>query len=69
MSKSIILIAGAAAVLLGGQPALAKDHAAGAVVGAAVAPKHHRLAGAVVGGAVQHHMAKTKAKKQAGSAG
>lgn len=45
--------------------ALAQGHIAGAAVGAAVAPKHHRVAGAVVGGAVGHHMAKTKAKKQA----
>lgn len=50
------------------QIALAEGHLAGAAVGAVVAPKHHRVAGAVVGGAVGHHMAKTKAKKQAAAA-
>ena len=64
--KSLALVAAAAAPLaLVGQDAFAQGHIAGAAVGAAVAPKHHRVAGAVVGGAVGHHMAKTKAKKQA----
>jgi len=45
--------------------AFAQGHVAGAAVGATVAPKKHRVAGAVVGAAVGHHMAKTKAKKQA----
>ena len=49
--------------------ALAKGHIAGAAVGAVVAPKHHRVAGAVVGGAIGHHMAKSKAKKEAAAAG
>ncbi len=50
---------------LGASNALAQGHIAGGAVGAVVAGKHHRVAGAVVGGAVGHHMAKTKAKKQA----
>jgi hypothetical protein len=68
MSKTIIAAAVAAACTLGAQAALAQGHIAGAAVGAVVAPKHHRVAGAVVGGAVGHHMAKTKAKKQAAAA-
>jgi hypothetical protein len=67
MKPSILLLAGAA-VALTSAPALAQGHLAGGAVGAAVAPKHHRVAGAVVGGAVGHHMAKTKAKKQAKAA-
>ena len=69
MSKKIIaavVIAGA--FTLCAQAALAQGHIAGGAVGAVVAPKHHRVAGAVVGGAVGHHMAKTKAKKQAAAA-
>ncbi len=69
MRKLLMSAAVAAAVICNGQSALAKDHAVGAIAGAAIAPKHHRLAGAVVGGAVQHHMAKTKAKKQAAVGG
>lgn len=68
MSKLIIAALVAAGVGLSGQAASAQGHIAGGVVGAAVAPKHHRVAGAVVGGAVGHHMAKTKAKKQAAAA-
>jgi hypothetical protein len=46
--------------------ASAQGHIKGAVVGGALgASSHHAVAGAVVGGAVGHHMAKTKAKKQA----
>ena len=65
MSRKIVVLAVAAGLALGAQGAFAQGHIAGGVVGAAVAPKHHRVAGAVVGGAVGHHMAKTKAKKQA----
>jgi hypothetical protein len=65
MSKMMIAAPVAAGVALSAQSAFAQGHIAGGVVGAAVAPKHHRVAGAVVGGAVGHHMAKTKAKKQA----
>ena len=65
MSRSVIAMAGVVAVLQSAQAALAAGHIAGAAVGAVVAPKHHRVAGAVVGGAVGHHMAKTKANKQA----
>jgi hypothetical protein len=68
MRKSLVALSGVAAVLLSAQGALAQGHVAGAAVGAVVAPKHHRVAGAVVGGAVGHHMAKTKAKKQAAAA-
>lgn len=48
--------------------AQAAGHLVGGAVGAAAAGKHHRVAGAVVGGAIGHHMAKTKAKKQAAGA-
>jgi hypothetical protein len=65
MSKSVLVAAATMIVALGASSAFAKGHIAGAAVGAVVAPKHHRVAGAVVGGAVGHHMAKTKAKKQA----
>ena len=58
----------AAGLSLSAGTASAQGHIAGAAVGATVAPKHHRVAGAVVGGAVGHHMAKTKAKKQAAAA-
>ena len=68
MSRMMITVAMATGLTLGAQAAFAQGHIAGGVVGAAVAPKHHRVAGAVVGGAVGHHMAKTKAKKQAMSA-
>ena len=68
MSRKLILAAVVAGIALGGQAAVAQGHIAGGVVGAVVAPKHHRVAGAVVGGAVGHHMAKTKAKKQAAAA-
>ena len=68
MIKSAIALTGAIAVLFAAQGALAKGHIAGAAVGAVVAGKHHRVAGAVVGGAVGHHMAKTKAKKEAAAA-
>ena len=68
MSRKITIVAVAAGLAFGAQAALAQGHIAGGVVGAAVAPKHHRVAGAVVGGAVGHHMAKTKAKKQAAAA-
>ncbi len=47
------------------QSSFAQGHIAGGAVGAVAAGKHHRVAGAVVGGAIGHHMAKTKAKKQA----
>lgn len=66
--KTSILLVTAAAVALTSAPAFAQGHIAGGVVGAAVAPKHHRVAGAVVGGAVGHHMAKTRARKQAKAA-
>lgn len=56
-------------LMFSAQSALAKGHIAGAAVGAVVAPKHHKVAGAVIGGAVGHHMAKTKAKKQAAAGG
>jgi len=65
MRSSVVAIAGACALSLLAQGAFAQGHVAGAAVGAVVAPKHHRVAGAVVGAAVGHHMAKTKAKKQA----
>ncbi len=65
MPKTLVRITAAAALALGSQAALAQGHIKGAVVGAVVAPKHHKVAGAVVGGAVGHHMAKTKAKRQA----
>lgn len=68
MSKSVFCIAATAALLLAAPAATAKGHLVGGAVGAAVAPKHHRVAGAVVGGAVGHHMAKTKAAKQAAPA-
>jgi hypothetical protein len=68
MSKMIFVVAVTAGLAFGASAAFAQGHIAGGVVGAAVAPKHHRVAGAVVGGAVGHHMAKTKAKKQAGVA-
>ena len=61
MSKTTIPVLVAAGLLLGVSGAFAQGH----IAGAAVAPKHHRVAGAVVGGAVGHHMAKSKAKKQA----
>jgi hypothetical protein len=66
--KPVVAIAAVTAILFSAQGALAQGHIAGATVGAVVAPKHHRVAGAVVGGAVGHHMAKTKAKKQAAAA-
>jgi hypothetical protein len=69
MRKSLIGLTSLAAALLSGQGAFAQGHVAGAAVGAVAAPKHHRVAGAVVGGAIGHHMAKTKAKKQAAAAG
>lgn len=50
------------------QASLAQGHIAGGAVGAVAAGKHHRVAGAVVGGAIGHHMAKTKAEKQAAAA-
>jgi hypothetical protein len=65
MQKSILAMTTIMISLFAAQAALAKGHVAGAAVGAVVAPKHHRVAGAVVGGAVGHHMAKTKANKQA----
>jgi hypothetical protein len=65
MSKTLIGAAIIATLALGAQAALAQGTATGAAAGAVIAPKHHRVAGAVVGGAVGHHMAKTKAKKQA----
>ena len=65
MRKILAAAAAVSVMTMGGQAALAQGHVAGAAVGAAAAPKHHRVAGAVVGGAVGHHMAKTKAKKQA----
>ena len=68
MSKSVLSVAAALALLLGASAAAAKGHLVGGAVGAAVAPKHHRVAGAVVGGAVGHHMAKAKAAKQAAPA-
>ena len=68
MIKSVVAVTAAACVLLSAQGALAQGHVAGAAVGAAVAPKHHRVAGAVVGAAVGHHMAKTKARKDAAAA-
>jgi hypothetical protein len=67
MSKLVIGIV-MTLVAFSAETATAKGHVAGAAVGAVVAPKHHRVAGAVVGGAVGHHMAKTKAKKQAAAA-
>ena len=63
-----IAMISAASLSVSAGAAFAQGHIAGAAVGAAVAPKHHRVAGAVVGGAVGHHMAKTKAKKQAAAA-
>lgn len=68
MRKMLLTAAAVATTVLGGQAALAQGHVAGAAVGAVAAPKHHRVAGAVVGAAVGHHMAKTKAKKQAAAA-
>ncbi len=68
MSKFIIGAMLATIVAASGQSALAQGAVTGGAVGAVVAPKHHRVAGAVVGGAIGHHMAKTKAKKQAGTA-
>jgi hypothetical protein len=68
MSKKIIGVIIAATFTLTAQAGLAQGTVAGGAVGAVVAPKHHRVAGAVVGGAVGHHMAKTKAKKQAAAA-
>ncbi|WP_394762188.1 hypothetical protein [Phenylobacterium sp.] len=68
MSKKIIGIIIATTFSVVAQAALAQGHIAGGAVGAVVAPKHHRVAGAVIGGAVGHHMAKTKAKKQAAAA-
>jgi hypothetical protein len=68
MRTSFLALAGTAAVFLSAQGAVAQGHVSGAAVGAVVAPKHHRVAGAVVGGAVGHHMAKTRAKKQAAAA-
>ena len=68
MTKTLLTITAAAALALSSQAALAQGHIKGGVVGAVVAPKHHKVAGAVVGGAVGHHMAKTKAKKQAAAA-
>ncbi len=68
MSKKLIAVLVAAGFGLSTQAAVAQGHIAGGVVGAAVAPKHHRVAGAIVGGAVGHHMAKTKAKRQAAAA-
>ena len=62
MSKTIIAIIIATTLAVTAQAALAQGTVA---FGAVVAPKHHRVAGAVVGTAVGHHMAKTKAKKQA----
>ena len=68
MLKPLATLTGVAAVLLSANPTIAQSTGSGAVVGAVVAPKHHRVAGAVVGAAVGHHMAKTKAKKQAATA-
>ena len=68
MFKKMVMAAVATGLAFGAQTAFAQGHIAGGVVGAAVAPKHHRVAGAVVGGAIGHHMAKTKAKKQAQAA-
>jgi hypothetical protein len=68
MYKTLLGAMVALALATVAQGALAQGHVAGAAVGAVVAPKHHRVAGAVVGGAVGHHMAKTRAKKQAASA-
>jgi hypothetical protein len=68
MSRKIIGVLVAVTFVVGAQSALAQGTVAGGAVGAVVAPKHHRVAGAVVGGAVGHHMAKTKAKKQAAAA-
>jgi hypothetical protein len=65
MPNKIIAFLVVASLGLGASNALAQGHIAGGAVGAVVAGKHHRVAGAVVGGAVGHHMAKTKAKKQA----
>jgi hypothetical protein len=65
MSKKIIGVIAATTFALSVQAAQAQGTVAGGAVGAVVAPKHHKVAGAVVGGAVGHHMAKTKAKKQA----
>ena len=67
MGLAIAMIS-AASLSVSAGPVFAQGHVAGAAVGAVVAPKHHRVAGAVVGGAVGHHMAKTKAKKQAAAA-
>lgn len=63
--RNVLMIAAGLALVAGAHGAQAKGHLVGGAVGAAVAPKHHKVAGAVVGGAVGHHMAKTKAKKQA----
>ena len=68
MIKSVVALTGAAVMLFAAQGATAKGHIAGAAVGAVVAGKHHRVAGAVVGGAVGHHMAKSKANKEAAAA-
>jgi hypothetical protein len=68
MSTKLIGLVLAASFAMSAPAALAQGHLAGGAVGAVVAPKHHRVAGAVVGGAVGHHMAKTKAKKQAAAA-
>lgn len=68
MSKTFFASLIAVTLALGAQSALAQGTVAGGAVGAVVAPKHHRVAGALVGAAVGHHMAKTKAKKQAAAA-
>ncbi len=65
------LLTAAACLSLAALPfaAEAKGRVVGAAVGAAAgAHSHHAVAGAVVGGAVGHHMAKTKANKQAAQA-
>ncbi len=69
MSSKIIAIVACLTVSAAATAASAHGHVKGAVVGGALgASSHHAVAGAVVGGAVGHHMAKTKAKKQAAAA-
>ncbi len=67
-TKMIGVLATVALVLAAGGAA-AKGRLARAAIGGVVGSKsHHAVAGAVVGGAVGHHMAKTRAKKQAKAA-
>ena len=63
-TKMIGVLATVALVLAAGGAA-AKGRLAGAAIGGVIGAKSHH---AVAGGAVGHHMAKTRAKKQAKAA-